>query len=1312
MRINRGFIGGLRERLLTVKFLIPALILLLIFVTVGSVIIVKDRANAATCPCTVFTVDPTPGTFAQPGGIELGFKFKSSIDGYISGIRFFKTSNMGGTHTASLWNNQGTRITQATFDSETATGWQEVNFSPVAITADTIYTASVFMTDGQYNADSGYFTSDVTNENLTAPRNGAAHDANGVGGQGVYNDSGSSVYPTSSFNSANYWIDVSFVGSTSNDPPVVNAQTPAADATDVNLGETVSATFDQAMDVPSISGSTFTVKDSSNNPVTGTVSYDTATKKASFVTPEGFTPGETYTATLEGGTGTVIQSLNGVALASDYSWSFTARGDDPCPCTLKGGANPAGAQTFDEAIAGVELGVKVVPEGNGYIQSLRFYKPIISDQTTHTGSIWDKNGNQLATVTFTNESEYGWQEAKLSTPLRVYEGQPYILSYGATEGVYMSLIGGLNSTFSSDGLTAHATGDTRNAATGSGNGNGVYSTTQGSYPSSASTNASYYWIDATFTNDQNRELPLEVIVSQPTGGSYGVPRSVVPSVTFNRAIDGSTVNNVSVQLLHGGTPVAGVSSYDAAKRSVIFTPASPLGYEQKYTLRLAGTVADINGVDLGTPYEVEFTIGSEHTAGVTEGMGGPILVVTSAADPYGQYYSEILRTEGITYFDVKDISEISAAVLSSYQTLILAEMSLSQPQTDTITAWVNSGGNLVAMRPDKKLAGLLGLADANSTRVNQYFKIDTTTAPGTGITSDSMQFKGTADNYTLSGAASVADLYSDTSTATSNPAVTYRAVGSQGGTAAAFTYDLAKSVIAQHQGNKAWTATERDGIAPVRTNDLFYGAKTGDIQPDWTDMNKIHIPQADEQQRLLVNVMTKAMKDKTPMPRFWYLPHDNKAAVVLAGDDHGLPDTVGTQAVMNNWLNESVSSCSTEDWQCVRASHYIYATSALSNARAVQYDSYNFEIGLHPLEACGNFATYAPLSAQYTDDLNGWRAKYTGLQDARSTRIHCYAWSGWDFATQYEQANGIRYDLNYAAYPAAWINGRSPLLTGSGMNMRLTLDNGSMADVRQGVTNFDNTAAPIASVNATLDNAIGASGYYGIFGTHYDMTDSYDRLLFDAAKARNIPLITAEQATDWLDGREHSQFSSLQGSTGEVTFTLKAAEKADGLKAMMPMENEGGTLSTLKRAGASVSYQTQTIKGVSYAVFNAEPGDYEVRYSNYALPGGETPNSGGSQPGSGETSPRGSSNGIRNGSSQGSTDGQSGEIAVNETDSTKGQGPDSSAQSEAESAEDENRTNETSAEEPVNWLLVIGVPLAIAALLGAAIWWRRHNNAV
>ncbi len=40
--------------------------------------------------------------------------------------------------------------------------------------------------------------------------------------------------------------------------------------------------------------------------------------------------------------------------------------------------------------------------------------------------------------------------------------------------------------------------------------------------------------------------------------------------------------------------------------------------------------------------------------------------------------------------------------------------------------------------------------------------------------------------------------------------MTLRSVGSNGGHAAAFTYDLARSVVYTRQGNPAWAGQERD----------------------------------------------------------------------------------------------------------------------------------------------------------------------------------------------------------------------------------------------------------------------------------------------------------------------------------------------------------------------------------------------------------------------------------------------------------------------------------------------------------------------
>ena len=85
--------------------------------------------------------------------VELGMKFRSDVAGTITGIRFYKASGNTGTHTGNLWTANGTRLATATFTGETASGWQQVNFTtPVAITPNTVYVASYHAGNGHYSA--------------------------------------------------------------------------------------------------------------------------------------------------------------------------------------------------------------------------------------------------------------------------------------------------------------------------------------------------------------------------------------------------------------------------------------------------------------------------------------------------------------------------------------------------------------------------------------------------------------------------------------------------------------------------------------------------------------------------------------------------------------------------------------------------------------------------------------------------------------------------------------------------------------------------------------------------------------------------------------------------------------------------------------------------------------------------------------------------------------------------------------------------------------------------------------------------------
>ena len=85
-------------------------------------------------------------------------------------------------------------LARATFTGETASGWQQVTFSPpVIITANTTYVASYHTTSGGYASTAGYFSaSGRDNVPLHALRSGVD------GPNGVYRYGATGGFPTES----------------------------------------------------------------------------------------------------------------------------------------------------------------------------------------------------------------------------------------------------------------------------------------------------------------------------------------------------------------------------------------------------------------------------------------------------------------------------------------------------------------------------------------------------------------------------------------------------------------------------------------------------------------------------------------------------------------------------------------------------------------------------------------------------------------------------------------------------------------------------------------------------------------------------------------------------------------------------------------------------------------------------------------------------------------------------------------------------------------------------------------------------------
>src|SRR5579872_5462832 len=115
---------------------------------------------------TLFVPTSTPATIDSndPQAVELGVNFQPLVNGAVTGVRFFKSTSNTGTHVGSLWTTAGKLLARATFSNETASGWQQMNFSaPVAVTAHTTYIISYHTTVGHYSGDNHFFDSAVTN---------------------------------------------------------------------------------------------------------------------------------------------------------------------------------------------------------------------------------------------------------------------------------------------------------------------------------------------------------------------------------------------------------------------------------------------------------------------------------------------------------------------------------------------------------------------------------------------------------------------------------------------------------------------------------------------------------------------------------------------------------------------------------------------------------------------------------------------------------------------------------------------------------------------------------------------------------------------------------------------------------------------------------------------------------------------------------------------------------------------------------------------------------------------------------------------
>ena len=174
---------------------------------------VTMSVSAVGASASVWNASATPANLdTATAAVVVGVKFTVNTAGTIDGIRIHRGAGYTATQ-VKPWTTAGTLLGTATIAGSGA-GWVTGTFTtPIAVTAATTYVASYFGPAGKMSYDAAFFNTALTVGPITLPSTSSS------GGNGVYvytND----VFPTSTWNANNYWIDPIFTpASTALTPP-------------------------------------------------------------------------------------------------------------------------------------------------------------------------------------------------------------------------------------------------------------------------------------------------------------------------------------------------------------------------------------------------------------------------------------------------------------------------------------------------------------------------------------------------------------------------------------------------------------------------------------------------------------------------------------------------------------------------------------------------------------------------------------------------------------------------------------------------------------------------------------------------------------------------------------------------------------------------------------------------------------------------------------------------------------------------------------------------------------------------------------
>jgi hypothetical protein len=552
----------------------------------------------------------------------------------------------------------------------------------------------------------------------------------------------------------------------------------------------------------------------------------------------------------------------------------------------------------------------------------------------------------------------------------------------------------------------------------------------------------------------------------------------------------------------------------------------------------------------------------------------PILIIAAQQD-FGLYVEEIVKTEGIKTFDRAAPSEISKEKIEKYDVLVLAQTGLPENQAGMLKEYVKSGGALIAFKPCPELCEVVDIT-VDKGKIDQgYIRIDTQAGIARGLVGETIQFHGSSDLYKPGKPWTViAELCSTSSSPTGHAAVCTRKIGR--GSVTIFSYNLPGSVVLTRQGNPDMAGKEGDGILGIRGADMFV---------NWIDPAKVHIPQADEQMRLVTRIIEAGFLDKAPLPRLWYFPDMKRALVLLTNDGENSP---AQEIEPELKLVEKYGGRMT-----------VYLKGAyLDSSVVTAWAAAGHEMAVHPDDTKEATAPDpANMKAEVIKKIKEHRTAY-GITPV-TVRNHWIVWTGWDDQARIEAEQGLGFDCNYYHYQvdskSGDFLGGPGHFTGSGIPMKFAGRNGEILNIYQSVTQIpDEQWEPdiFGPFKQVLDRSLD-QGYYAYINAnfhsdrqHRDREDLEKVLAY--AQKRGVPMWTAQRTMEFLRFRDCVEIGSLEWRGNVLRFELKSPVPGEGLTLMVPLRHEGMSVNRIMVDDKPVKYATETIKQIEYVFAAAD----------------------------------------------------------------------------------------------------------------------------